>query len=82
MKFLPNFKSQMGFPGSSAIKNLHANAGDKGSIPDPSRSRGDGNGNPLQYLCLGNPTDCSPEDPGGLQSMWSQRVRHDLATEQ
>ena len=79
MKILPNFKSQMGFPGSSAIKNLHANAGDKGSIPD---LPGDGNGNPLQYPCLGNPTDCSQEEPGGLQSMGSQRVRHDLATEQ
>ena len=22
------------------------------------------------------------EEPGGLQSMWSQRVRHDLATKQ
>ena len=34
---------------------------------------GEGNGNPLQYSCLENPT----EEPGRLQSMRSQRVRHD-----
>ena len=27
-----------GFPGSSVVKSLPANAGDKGSIPDPGRS--------------------------------------------
>ena len=36
----------------------------------------EGNGNPLQYSCLENPMD---EEPGGLQSMGSQRVRHDWA---
>ena len=40
------------------------------------RSPGEGSGNPLQYSCLGNPTE-----PGGLQSMGLQRVVHDLATE-
>ena len=30
----------MGFPGGSVIKNLPANAGDKGSIPDLGRSPG------------------------------------------
>ena len=33
----------------------------------------------LQYSCLENPTT---EEPGELQSVGSQRVRHDLATEQ
>ena len=28
-----------------------------GLIPGLGRSRGGGNGNPLQYSCLGNPTD-------------------------
>ena len=28
-----------------------------GLIPRSGRSPGDGNGNPLQYSCLGNPTD-------------------------
>ena len=58
-----------GFPGGSGVKNLPANAGDVGSIPGSGRSPGGGNGNPLQYSCL--------EEPGGLQSMRSQRVRHD-----
>ena len=55
MKFLPNSKSQMGFPGSSAIKNLCANAGDKGCIPGLRRTSGEVNGNLLQDPCLGNP---------------------------
>ena len=33
------------------------NAGDPGSIPGLRRSPGEGNGNPLQYSCLGNPLD-------------------------
>ena len=32
-------------------------AGDMGSIPGLGRSPGEGNGNPLQYSCLGNPMD-------------------------
>ena len=52
------------------VKNLPANAGDTrdvGSLP------GGGNGNPLQYSCLENSID----EPGGLQSVGSQRVEHD-----
>ena len=37
------------------VKNLPANAGDIGSIPGAGRSPGVGNGNPLQYFCLGSP---------------------------
>ena len=33
------------------------NAEDLGSIPGSGRSPGEGNGNPLQYLCLENPMD-------------------------
>ena len=39
------------------VKNLPANAGDVGSIPGLGRSPGEGNSNPLQYFCLGNPMD-------------------------
>ena len=49
-----------GFPDISVVKNLPANAGDArdvGSIPGLGRSPGGGNGNPLQYSCLENPTD-------------------------
>ena len=35
---------------------------------------GEGNGNPLQYSCLENP---SMAEPGGLPSMGSHRVGHD-----
>ena len=42
------------------------------------RSPGEGNGNPLQYSCLENPINRG--EPGGLQSMGLQRVRHDWAT--
>ena len=37
------------FPGGSVVKNLSANARDKGSIPGLGRSPGVGNGNPVQY---------------------------------
>jgi len=39
------------------VKNLPTNARDMGLIPGTGRSAGDGNGYPLQYSCLGNPTD-------------------------
>ena len=48
---------QMGFPAGSVVKNPPANAGELSSIPWSGRSPGEGNGNPLQYSYLGNPTD-------------------------
>ena len=36
------------------VKNLPANAGDRGLIPGWGRSAGEGNGNPSQSSCLGN----------------------------
>ena len=47
----------MGFPGGLVVKNVPANAGDSGSIPGLGRSPGEGNGNPLECSCLGNPMD-------------------------
>ena len=55
----------VGFPGGSVAKNLPANARDRSG-----RSSEEGNGNPRQYSCLGNPME-----PGGLQSMGSQKSR-------
>ena len=49
-----------GFPGSSEVKNLSANAGnarDTSLIPELGRYPGEGNGNPLQHSCLRNPTN-------------------------
>ena len=39
------------------VKNLPANAGDPGSIPELGKYPVEGNGNPLQYSCLGYPMD-------------------------
>ena len=49
--------SVMELPWGSVVKNPPANArdvGDSDSIPGSRRSPGEGNGNPLQYSCLGN----------------------------
>ena len=45
------------FPGDSVVKNPPPNAGDMGLIIQSGRSPGGGNGNPLRYSCLQNPTD-------------------------
>ena len=60
-----------GFPGGTSGKELPASGGDErasGLIPVLGRSPGGGHGNPVQYSCLGK--------PGRLQSLGSQRVRH------
>ena len=55
----------MSFPSGSIGEESSCNAGDVGLIPESRvglipgsrRSPGEGNGNPLQYSCLGNPLD-------------------------
>ena len=65
------------FLGSSVDKESACNAGDLGSIPGSGRSPGEGNGNLLQYSCLGNPL---------VRGAWQAtvlgvpRVSHDLVT--
>ena len=39
------------------VKNLPANAGDAGVIPESERFPGEVSGNPLQYSCLGKHMD-------------------------
>ena len=59
------------------VKNPPANAGDirdMGSIPGSGRSPGKGNGNPSHILAWRIPWT---EEPGKLQSMGFQGVRHD-----
>ena len=67
----------MEFPYSSVGKESACNAGDPGSIPGSERSPGEGNGNPLQYSCLENPTD-----RGAWQATVHgvARAGHDLVT--
>ena len=48
---------ETGLPRWLGGKNSPANAGDEGSISVLGKSPGEGNGNPLQYSCLGNPMD-------------------------
>ena len=69
----------MGFPGGSVVKNPPANTGDVPSIPGSGRSPGEGNGNPLQYSCLGNSMDW-----GAWQAIVHgvARVRHNLEATQ
>ena len=47
----------LGLPRWLSGKEYTCNAGDVGLIPELGRSPGEGNGNPLQYSCLGNPMD-------------------------
>ena len=61
----------MSFPGDSVVMNLPVNAEDVGLIPGLGRSSGEGNGNPLQYSCLGNPMD---------RGAW-QAIAHGVTTE-
>ena len=61
------------FPGGSAVNNLPANAGHVGSIPGLGRAPGEGNDNHSSILAWRIPRT---EEPGGLQSMGSQRAGH------
>ena len=67
----------MGIPGDSEVKNLPAKVGDAGSVAESGKSPGEGNGNQLQYSCLGNPMD-----RGAWQAKVHEvtRVGHDLGT--
>ena len=47
----------MDLPGGPVVKNLPANTGDLGSVPESGRSPGQGNGYALQCSCLEKPTD-------------------------
>ena len=50
----------VGIPGGASGKEPTVDAGDirdVGLIPGSRRFPGGGNGNPLQYSCLGNPVD-------------------------
>ena len=64
---------QGGFLGGSGGKESACNAGNSGLIPGWGRSPEGGNGHPLQYAGLENPID---REPGGLQPVGSQRMRH------
>ena len=63
------------------VKNLPANAGnarDVSSMPGLRRSPGVGDGNPLQYSCLGNPMDrgACRAIVHGVAKSWTQLSTH------
>ena len=63
----------MGFPDGSVVKNLPPSARrgfDPWEESSPGRSPGEGNGNPLQYSCFGNPMS---RGTWRAQSMGSQK---------
>ena len=63
----------LGFPDGSDGKESACDVEDLSSIPGSGRSPGEGNGNPLPYSSL---EKSMGRDPGGLQSMGSQRAGH------
>ena len=68
-----------GFHRGSDSKEAACSAGDLGSIPESGRSPEEGKGSPFQYYGLENPMDRGAWR-AAYQSMWSQRVGHDRAT--
>ena len=60
------------------VKNLSASVGDVGSIPGSGRSPGEGNGNPLQYSCLGNSMDRGAWQAtvDGVSKSWTKLSMH------
>ena len=67
----------MGFPGGSDGKESACNAGDLGLIPGSGRSPGEGTATQSSSLAWEIPRT---EEPSGLQSVGSQRVGHNWAT--
>ena len=80
----------MGFPDGSVVKNPPVKAEDMDLIPESGRSLREGNGNPLQYSCLGNPMNRGAwwatihgvtrvrhmtRDKGTLNKMYKMEVR-------
>ena len=65
------------FPGGSEVKNLPANAGDAGSIPGSGRSPGGGMATHSSIFAWEIPWT---EEPGGLQSMGSQKNQTQTTT--
>jgi len=63
----------------SVVKNPPANAGDMGLLPESGRSLEEEIATYSSILAWGISWTV---EPGGLQSMGSKRVRHDLATKQ
>ena len=71
------------YPGDTVIKNLPemqeatCNVGDLGLIPGLGKSPEEGNGNPLQYSCIGN---CMEREASWVKFHGIAGFRHNLGT--
>ena len=66
---------EIGLPMWLSVKESACKSGDMGSISGLEISPGEGNGNPLQYSCLGNPMEeelCRLQSMGGSQKSQTQ----------
>ena len=72
--FVTSLSSVAVSPGGSDGKESACNVGDLGSIPGLGRSCREGNSYLLQYSVI---QDSMDREPGRLQSMGFQRIRHD-----
>ena len=61
----------MGFPAGSDSKESACNAGGPGLIPGLGKYPGEGNGNPLHYSCLENPSPWACKESG-----MTERITH------
>ena len=57
MMFAIIYSLKWSSPGGFVVKHLHPSSGNVGLISKLGRIPGEGNGNPLQYSCLGNSMD-------------------------
>ena len=78
LNFIFMLGAQWGFPGGLVVENPPANEGEKGPIPGSGISPGEGHGSPTPVFLPGKPHG-QRSQPGRLQSMGTQRVRHDWA---
>ena len=69
----------LGLPSWLNDKKSACQAEDMGSIPGSGRAPGEGNGNPLQYSCLGN---CMDRGAWRATVLGLQRVGYDLVAKQ
>ena len=65
------------------IKNLPVNVGDTASMSGLGRTLGEGNGNPFQYSCLGNPMGRGAWQAivHGVTDSWMSMLSHSVVSD-
>ena len=75
----PSCKWYLGLSWCLSGKESTCRSGDLDSVPELGRSLGEGNDNPVQYSCLGNPMD---RGVVGYRRWGHEKARQDLAIKQ